>query len=68
MNLAIWDIESAGNEVSWSSILEIGGVLLNQDFKELDRFNFRCKLPEGEIPQAQALIINRTDFESFNKS
>ena len=49
MNLAIWDIESSGASTDWSSIIEIGGVLVDENFKEIDRFNLRCSLPDGEI-------------------
>ena len=48
MNLAIWDIESSSANTSWGSIIEVGGILVDPNFKELDRFNFRCRLPEGE--------------------
>ena len=54
MNLAIWDIESSSAATDWASIIEIGGVLVDQNFKEIDRFSFRSRLPEGEIPQAMA--------------
>ena len=54
MNLAIWDIESSSASTDFGSIIEIGGVLVDENFKEKDRFNFRCRLPEGEIPQAMA--------------
>ena len=57
MNLAIWDIESSSASTSWGSIIEVGGILVDPNFKELDRFNFRCRLPEGEVPQAMALIV-----------
>jgi len=67
MNLAIWDIESSSANTSWGSIIEVGGVLVDPNFKELDRFNFRCRLPEGEIPQAQALIINKTSVDLLTK-
>ena len=56
MNLAIWDIESSSASTDFGSIIEIGGILVDENFKEKDRFNFRCRLPEGEIPQAMALI------------
>ena len=67
MNLAIWDIESSSASTDFGSIIEIGGVLVNQDFKELDRFNLRCRLPEGEIPQAMALIVNKTSLDQLTK-
>ena len=67
MNLAIWDIESSSAATDWASIIEIGGVLVDKNFKEIDRFNFRCRLPEGEIPQAMALIVNRTSIKQLTQ-
>mgnify|MGYP001311752210 CR=1 FL=1 len=67
MNLAIWDIESSSANTSWGSIIEVGGVLVDANFKELDRFNFRCRLPEGEVPQAMALIVNKTSVDLLTK-
>ena len=68
MNIAIFDIESAGALHHWSSIIEIGGVLVNEDLKELDRFSYRCRLPEGEIPQATALLVNKSNVDLLTKS
>ena len=65
MNYAIWDIESSSASTSWGSIIEVGGILVDPNFKELDRFNFRCRLPEGEIPQAMALIVNKSTLVLF---
>ena len=67
MNLAIWDIESSSANTSWGSIIEVGGILVDPNFKELDRFNFRCRLPDGEIPQAMALIVNKTSVDLLTK-
>ena len=67
MNYAIWDIESSSANTSWGSIIEVGGILVDSNFKELDRFNFRCRLPEGEIPQAMALIVNKTSVDLLTK-
>ena len=67
MNLAIWDIESSSASTSWGSIIEVGGILVDANFKELDRFNFRCRLPEGEVPQAMALIVNKTNVDLLTK-
>ena len=68
MNLAIWDIESSSTSTDFGSIIEIGGILLDQNFKEKDRFNLRCRLPEGEIPQAMALIVNKTSVDLLTKA
>ena len=42
MNLAIWDIESSSASTDFGRIIEIGGILVDENFKEKDRFNFRC--------------------------
>ena len=68
MNLAIWDIESSSSSTDFGSIIEIGGILLDQNFKEKDRFNLRCRIPEGEIPQAMALIVNKTSVDLLTKA
>ena len=67
MNLAIWDIESSSASTDFGSIIEIGGILVDESFKEKDRFNFRCRLPEGEIPQAMALIVNKTSIKQLTQ-
>jgi len=68
LNLAIWDIESSSANTDFGSIIEIGGVLVDENFKEKDRFNLRCRLPEGEIPQAMALIVNKTSVDLLTKA
>ena len=68
MNLAIWDIESSSASTDFGSIIEIGGILIDENFIEKDRFNLRCRLPEGEIPQAMALIVNKTSVDLLTKS
>tara|TARA_Y100000590_G_scaffold162472_1_gene186262 strand:- start:1433 stop:2863 length:1431 start_codon:yes stop_codon:yes gene_type:complete len=68
MNLVIWDIESSNANTDFGSIIEIGGILVDKNFKEKDRFNLRCRLPEGEIPQCMALIVNRTSVDLLTKA
>ena len=68
MNLVIWDIESSNANTDFGSIIEIGGVLVDENLKEKDRFNLRCRLPEGEIPQANALIVNKTGVDMLTKA
>ena len=33
MNLAIWDIESSSASTDYGSIIEVGGVLVDENFK-----------------------------------
>ena len=67
MNLVIWDIESSSASTDFGIIIEIGGILVDENFNEKDRFNLRCRLPEGEIPQAMALIINKTSVKQLTQ-
>ena len=67
MNLAIWDIESSSASTDFGRIIEIGGVLVDENFNEKDRFSLRCRLPEGEIPQAMALIVNKTSIKQLTQ-
>ena len=67
MNLVIWDIESSSASTDFGSIIEIGGVLVDEKFNEKDRFNLRGRLPEGEIPQAMALIVNKTSIKQLTQ-
>ncbi len=66
--MVIWDIESSSASTDYGSIIEIGGILFDKNFKEKDRFNLRCRLPEGEIPQAMALIVNKTNVNLLTKA
>ena len=68
MNLAIWDIESSSASTDFGSIIEIGGILVDENFKEKDRFNLRCRLPEGVIFQAMALIVNKTSIKKLTQA
>ena len=68
MNLVIWDIESSSASTDFGSIIEIGGILVDENFKEKDRFNLRSRLPEGEIPQAMALIVNKTSIKQLTQA
>ena len=67
MNLVIWDIESSSASTDFGSIIEIGGLLVDENFNEKDRFNLRCRLPEGEIAQCMALIVNKTSVKQLTQ-
>jgi len=67
MNLVFWDIESSSASTDFGRIIEIGGLLVDENFNEKDRFSLRCRLPEGEIPQAMALIVNKTSIKQLTQ-
>ena len=67
-NLVIYDLETDSSQTHFLSILEFGAILLNDKFQELDRINLRCRLPEGVIPQASALLVNKTSVKMLTQS
>ena len=66
MNIVIWDIETDSSNTFFGSIIEIGAILLNDKFQELDKLNIRCRLPEGVVPQAGALLVNQSSVSLLN--
>ena len=68
MNIVIWDIETDSSNTFFGTIIEIGAILINDNFQELDKLNIRCRLPEGEIPQCMALIVNKTSVDLLTKA
>ena len=59
-NLVFYDFETCSSNVSYGQIIQAAAVLVNDNFQELDRFEGRCKLSPGIVPEAMALLINKT--------
>ena len=59
-NFVFYDFETSSSNKYRGQIIQIGAVLTNDNFQELDRFEARCKLNPGIIPEAMALIVNQT--------
>ena len=68
MNLVFWDIETDSSNTFFGTIIEIGAILVNDNFQELDKLNIRCRLPEGTIPQAGALLVNQSSVAMLTKA
>jgi exodeoxyribonuclease I len=61
MNYVIYDFETSGRSSSWDQVVEVGAVLVNDEFQILaDPLNLRCSLKPGLVPEPYALIINKT--------
>ena len=67
MNYVVWDIETDSAQTDWATIIEIGAILLDENFKELERFSARCRLPQDRVPSATALCINKSNVELLTK-
>ncbi|MAJ23352.1 MAG: exodeoxyribonuclease I [Candidatus Pelagibacter sp. TMED64] len=59
-NLVFYDFETCSSNVSYGQIIQAAAVLVNDKFQELDRYEGRCRLSPGIIPEAMALIVNKT--------
>ena len=59
-NLVFYDFETCSSNVSYGQIIQAAAILVNDNFQELDRYESRCKLSPGIVPEAMALLINKT--------
>ena len=59
-NLVFYDFETCSSNVSYGQIIQAAAVLVNDNFEELDRYEGRCKLNPGIIPECMALLVNNT--------
>ena len=59
-NLVFYDFETCSSNVSYGQIIQAAAVLVNDSFQELDRYEGRCKLSPGIVPEAMALLVNKT--------
>ncbi len=67
-NFVFYDFETSSSNKFWGQIIQIGAVLTNDKLDELDRFDVRCRLSPGIIPEAMALIVNKTSPTMLKKS
>lgn len=65
MNFVFYDLETTGKNKDWSQIIQFGAIYLNQNFEELDRFEIKCRLKVGVVPEPEALIVNNTSIENL---
>ena len=59
-NFVFYDFETCSSNVSYGQIIQAAAVLVNDRFQELDRYEGRCKLNPGIIPECMALLVNNT--------
>ena len=59
-NLVFYDFETCSSNVSYGQIIQVAAILVNDNFQELDRYEGRCKLSPGIVPEAMALLVNKT--------
>ena len=68
MNYIFYDFETTGRESNWDQIIQVGAVLTNSNFQEIDRFEARCSLRPGIIPYPQAILVNKSTVEDLTET
>ena len=59
-NFVFYDFETSSSNKQWGQIIEVGAILADDQLNELDRFDSRCRLSPGIIPEAMSLIVSNT--------
>ncbi len=59
-NFVFYDFETSSSNKFWGQIIQVGAILTNENLEELDRYEARCRLSPGIIPEAMALIVNKS--------
>ncbi|OUV60651.1 MAG: exodeoxyribonuclease I [Candidatus Pelagibacter sp. TMED128] len=67
-NFVFYDFETSSSNKYWGQIIQIGAILTNDNLEELDRFDSRCRLSTGIIPEAMALIVNKSSPKMLKNS
>ena len=67
MNYVIWDIETDSAQLDWATMIEVGAIFLDENFKEKERFSARCRMPQDRVPSATALCINKSNVDLITK-
>jgi exodeoxyribonuclease-1 len=67
LSYVVWDIETDSAQTDWATIIELGAILLDDNFKEKDRFSVRCRMPQDRVPSATALCINKSNVDLITK-
>ena len=60
MNFVFYDLETTGRDSTWDQIIQVGAILVDEKFNEIERFEERCRLRPGVVPEPGALIVNNT--------
>ena len=59
-NFVFYDFETSSSNKHWGQIIQVGAILTNDNLEELDRSEARCRLSPSIIPDAMALIVNKS--------
>ena len=58
-SFVFYDTETTGTDTVFNRILQFAAILTDENMRELDRFEIRCRLLPHVVPAAGALIATR---------
>ncbi len=67
-NFVFYDFETSSSNKQWGQIIEVGAILTDDELNELDRFESRCRLAPGIIPEAMSLIVSNTSPKKLKET
>ena len=67
-NFVFYDFETSSSNKQWGQIIEVGAILTDDQLNELDRFDAKCRLSAGIIPEAMALIVSNTSPKQLKET
>ena len=68
LKLVVYDFETTGRNSNWDQIIQVGAVLVNFSFQEIDKIELRCSLKPGLVPEPGALLVNNSSTEMLKNS
>ncbi len=67
MNYVFYDLETTGKNRDWSQIIQFGAILVNENLHELERYEAKCSLKPGIVPEPEALLVNKHSIKDLSK-
>ena len=68
MNYIFYDFETTGRDSNWDQIIQVGAILTNSNFQEMDRFDARCYLLPDIIPYPKAILVNKSSVKDLTQT
>ena len=68
MNYIFYDFETTGRDSNWEQIIQVGAILTNSNFQEIDRFDARCRLQPDIIPYPKAILVNHSSVKDLTQT
>ena len=66
MKFVFYDLETTGKNRDWSQIIQFGSICTNENLEEVDRFESKCRLKTGIVPEPEALFVNNNSIKELS--